>query len=190
MGGAALVIGMHKFTSILALWALTMTASAGPDPKSRSIDQFAGRLHSEVGKTKGNLIYSPKNIGIAHAMTREGATGETAAQMDAVLGKTTGADAKALGRSMKSSPKADKNAPKAPELAVANRLFLDKSMPLVKRFVDITRDEYGAPIETVDYIGDREAARLKINRWVEDQTKGRIKDLIAKGILTNLSRLV
>ena len=181
---------MQNLTSVLALAALTLTAHANPDPKPRSIDQFAGRLHSEVGKTKGNLIYSPLSIGIALAMTREGATGETATQMDAVLGKGTGADAKALGKSMKSSPKADKNAPMAPELAIANRLFSDKSMPLVKRFLDITRDEYGAPIESVDFVGDREAARLKINKWVEDQTKNRIKDLIPKGILTGLTRLV
>ena len=44
----------------------------------------------------------------------------------------------------------------------------------------------------VDYVDPvhREEARQAINAWVEDNTNDRIKDLIAEGILTDLTRLV
>jgi serpin B len=176
-----------RITPIALVAALTAGAAATPQPKSasRSIDTFAARLHGEVGKKRGNLIYSPASVAMALAMTREGATGVTASELDAVLGATTGADARALGRSLQSTGKAP-----GPEVAIANRLFGDKQTPFVKRFVDITRDDYGAPIEAVDFRTQSEAARLRINAWVEQQTRTRIKDLLPAGTVGELTRLV
>jgi serpin B len=178
----------NSLTSLLVLASLTV--GAGANPKPRAIDKFASNLHAEVGKTKGNLIYSPASVAVALAMTREGATGETAKQMDAVLGKDAGVDAKAIRLAFKSSPTADKDAPKAPELAIANRLFGDAKSTWEKKFLAVTGNDYGAPIESVDFRGKPDAARLKINKWVEDQTKGRIKDLLEKGVIEPLTRLV
>jgi serpin B len=182
---------MRNLTSLILLASLTVGASADSTQKPKSIDRFAAKFHGEAGKTKGNLIYSPMSIGMALAMTREGATGTTAKQMDDVLGKDTGTDAKALRLSMKSSSgKPDPNAPAPPELAIANRLFGDAKMTWVKRFLDVTRTDYGAPIEGVDFRKDANGARIKINKWVEEQTKHRIKDLLAPGIVNGLTRLV
>jgi serpin B len=177
---------MRNLTSLILLATFVVGASADSTQKPKSIDRFAATFHGEAGKTKGNLIYSPMSIGIALAMTREGATGATAKEMDAVLGASTGADAKALLLSMKSS--GDKQG--SPELAIANRLFGDATMTWVKRFVDVTRDDYGAPIEGVDFRKDADGARTKINKWVEEQTRNRIKELLAPKIVNALTRLV
>jgi serpin B len=183
---------MRNLTSLILLASLSIGASADSTQKPKSIDRFAAKFHGEAGKTKGNLIYSPMSIGIALAMTREGATGTTAKQMDDVLGKDTGTDAKALRVAMKSSPgaKTDPNTPAPPELAVVNRLFGDSKVTWVKRFLDVTGGEYGAPIEGVDFRKNANGARIKINKWVEEQTKNRIKDLLKPGIVDGLTRLV
>ncbi len=184
---------MRRLTSLVLLSAMTVGAAADPKPAAtppRSIDQFGAKLHAQVGKKQGNLIFSPASIAIALAMTREGATGVTAKEMDETLGKTTGGDAKALLKALQSSPKVGKpGEAMPPELALANRLFGDGKTPFVKRFLDVTRDDYGAPIEAVDF-GKSEAARTLINKWVEKQTRDKIKDLIAPGIVNERTRLV
>ena len=42
----------------------------------------------------------------------------------------------------------------------------------------------------MDFRGSPEAARNTINSWVEQQTKNRIKDLLASGTITPETRLV
>jgi serpin B len=45
-------------------------------------------------------------------------------------------------------------------------------------------------ITPVDYKAAREAASKMINKWVEDQTKKKIKDIIQPGVLDALTRLI
>jgi serpin B len=171
---------MRNLTSFVLLASLAIAASA--DSTQKSIDRFGAKLHGQAAKKPGNLIYSPASIGIALAMTREGATADTAKEMDAVLGTSIGADAKALMIGLKAT--------NGPEIVIANRLYGDAKLTWVKSFVDITRTGYGAPIESVDFRKDAEGARTKINKWVEEQTKNRIKDLLAPRTLDETTRLV
>ncbi|KAF3703369.1 Leukocyte elastase inhibitor [Channa argus] len=83
------------------------------------------------------------------------------------------------------------NKPDAPySLNVANRLYGEKSYQFVEDFLGKTRKHYSAELESVDFKTSSEAARLNINNWVEKTTQGKIKDLLAKGVLDNLTRLV
>src|SRR5258705_31006 len=49
---------------------------------------------------------------------------------------------------------------------------------------------FGAPFETLDFKKDPEAARAYINKWVADQTRDRIRDLVPAGGIKELTRLV
>ena len=60
---------------------------------------------------------------------------------------------------------------------------------MVQDFVKGTREFYGAEIALVDYQKDAEGARRQVNKWVEEQTKQKIKNLIAEGVFDNLTRL-
>lgn len=155
--------------TLLALLAMSTAAHA---------ESFAGTLHRELARQNENLIYSPASISLALAMTREGATDETAKEMDAVLGPV--APIKSLGQSLRS----------VDELVIANRLYVDAKLPLEPAFVTLTRDDYAAPIEAVDFRKSFERARLAINKWVEERTKSKIANLLAPGILDKLTRLV
>ncbi|XP_042071723.1 serpin B6 isoform X1 [Haplochromis burtoni] len=75
-------------------------------------------------------------------------------------------------------------------LSVANRLYGEQSYQFVEGFLGKTKKHYNAELEAVDFIKSFDAARLNINSWVEKTTQGKIKDLLAQGVLDPMTRLV
>ncbi|XP_073728689.1 leukocyte elastase inhibitor-like isoform X1 [Misgurnus anguillicaudatus] len=75
-------------------------------------------------------------------------------------------------------------------LSLANRLYGEKSYQFIDKFISDTKKYYKAGLESVDFIKNSEAARVNINKWVEKTTQGKIKDLLAQGIVNDLTRLV
>ncbi|XP_026148558.1 leukocyte elastase inhibitor-like isoform X1 [Mastacembelus armatus] len=75
-------------------------------------------------------------------------------------------------------------------LSVANRLYGEQSYRFVEDFLGKTRKLYEAELESVDFKTSYEAARLNINNWVEKKTQGKIKDVLASGVVDSLTRLV
>jgi serpin B len=65
------------------------------------------------------------------------------------------------------------------EIHLANRLWGHKDFRIGKKFVELLRMRYDADLEQVDFNGHPELTCRKINQWVEDQTAGRIADLIS-----------
>ncbi|XP_023806208.1 leukocyte elastase inhibitor-like isoform X6 [Oryzias latipes] len=135
-----------------------------------------------------NVFYSPFSISSALAMVMLGARGTTASQMTKSLKLRDSQDqvhasfAELLGQL---------NKPKASyALSVANRLFGEQTYQFVEEFLGNSRKHYKAELEKVNFMQGSEAARLNINTWVEKQTQGKIKDILAEGSLNNLTRLV
>ncbi|KAM3860306.1 serpin peptidase inhibitor, clade B (ovalbumin), member 1, like 3 [Diretmus argenteus] len=75
-------------------------------------------------------------------------------------------------------------------LSLANRLYGEQSYQFVEEFLTGTRKHYNAELESVDFKTDAEAARANINSWVEKQTQDKIKDVLVKGVVDNMTRLV
>src|SRR5262249_40793179 len=73
---------------------------------------------------------------------------------------------------------------------IANRLFGDKSYRLQPAFLEATKAAYGAPLEALDFRTASEAARARINGWVEERTGKRIKDLGPPGGVDAAASLV
>ena len=174
----------------LALPALALAACAHegrpintPPPPPAPTALFAAHLDGALASKPGNLLYSPASISIALAMTREGARDQTATEMANVLGGSS-EEARALLASLRGLPAG------GPEIAVANRLFVDSETPLVPAFVDVSRTAYGAPVENLDFRRAAEPSRGHINAWVAEQTHDRIKDLLPAGMIVAETRLV
>jgi len=132
------------------------------------------------------MFFSPYSISAALAMTYAGARGETQRQMSRVLhftlpGERLHAAFAESGKKMKVT---------ADELSIANALWGQKDYKFLDEFLDTNRKYYGAGLKEVDFAGDSEGARQEINAWVEKETKDKIKDLIGKGVLDGLTRLV
>ncbi len=151
---------------------------------------FALNLYGKLKDQEGNLFFSPFSISTALAMTYAGARGETEAQMRKALHFYMGQRGlhpacKSLIEDLNARQKAG-----GYELSVANALWGQKGYGFLKEFLDLTRENYGAGLNEVDFAGATEAARQGINKWAEDETRGKIKDLIPPGVLNALTRLV
>jgi serpin B len=159
-------------------------------------DAFSADLYKILAREQGNVVLSPHSVAVALAMTRAGAVGETAKQMDTVLhaalSKDINAGFNALDQALAKRPGkykvGDQNLEL--ELATANRLWGQKDFAFERAFLDTLAKEYGAGMQIVDYETAHEAARRTINDWVAARTRDRIKDLIAEGVLASDTRLV
>ena len=164
-----------------------------PEDLSALVDgnnQFALDLYKKLAETeKGNIFFSPYSISSALAMTYAGARGQTAEEMAKVLGiaklgdKVHPAHA-SLAYKLKSAGGKDK-----PEFHIANALWGQQGLPFKPEFLQLTRRHYGAGLQEVNF-GDTENARGTINRWVGDQTREKIPELLKPGVLSNDTKLV
>ncbi len=180
---------MHR-TLLFAVAALSLKSMtpAAPSPEAaKANNALSFDLLEQIAKGEDNLVYSPLSIWTALAMTSAGAEGETLREMrstlhlpedDAAAHKLAGDWAKAL------------TGAKDVELNVANRLWGAKGLPFIDGFLKLTQEHYRAGLETLDFKGEPEKARGRINSWVEGETKDRIKNLLHEGDITPLTRLV
>ncbi|XP_077365839.1 serpin peptidase inhibitor, clade B (ovalbumin), member 1, like 3 [Festucalex cinctus] len=162
-----------------------------------------------------NVFFSPLSISSALGMVMRGSGGNTEKQMSEVLRFTEQTPQPhsmmqmqqvqtiSLPKCLQTRGQEDRvhadfakllaalNKPDSPyALSIANRLYGEQSYPFVEDFLKDTRTHYKAELETVDFIRNFEVARLSINKWVESETQGKIKDVLARGVLDSLTRLV
>jgi serpin B len=154
---------------------------------------FALDLYQAIRGADGNLFYSPYSLSIALAMTCAGARGETERQMAETLHYSLPQDQlhpafNALDLSLNQQRGGDENF----TLKTANSVWAQADYDFLPEYLDALAENYGAGLRLVDYKdeGARENSRQAINEWVGEQTEGKIQDLLAKGILTEMTRLV
>jgi len=77
------------------------------------------------------------------------------------------------------------------KLELANRIYAHEPSvgDLLGSFKNILQQKYTSDIHPVDF-GKSEETRGLINQWVEEKTNKKIKDLIASGVLSAMTRLV
>jgi serpin B len=184
-------------TLVLAVASGTAFAASAQKPEAevsdaqgfaRSSNAFGLDVYRRIKGTPGNLVFSPGSLATALCMTWGGARGETAAQMKKALHL-----AETPEKTMRASGQlsASLTDPKRPVVfRIANRLFGEKSYRFEAAYLDVVKGAYGAPLEGVDFQSAPEAARRRINGWVEEQTEKRIRDLITQGALKDDTRLV
>ncbi|MHC4915372.1 MAG: sigma-70 family RNA polymerase sigma factor [Planctomycetota bacterium] len=162
-------------------------AQAATGINAFTVDMYKQLIQEKKGE---NVFFSPYSISTALAMTWAGSKGNTAAEMKKTLHYTL-ADARqhaAMGGLTGDLNRAGGEG--AFQLSVANALWGQEDYGFLESFVKLNAKYYGAGLERLDFKKDTENARLTINRWVEKKTQDRIKDLIAKGVLTPAVRLV
>lgn len=152
--------------------------------------EFALDLYAKLKEKEGNLFFSPYSISTALAMTYAGARGETEKQMADVLHFILKDDSlySAFSELQKHLNAVQEKGDI--ELSIANSIWGQKGYTFLKEFLDIINDYYQGKINFVNFITECEDARNRINKWVEQQTNDKIKELIKPGILNPLTRLV
>jgi serpin B len=185
-------------------------AGSGPpadfDSAVSATNQLGLQLYRECGAPQENLCLSPYSIQSALAMTFAGADGATRAEMSRFLHYSGEGDAihasfsdlqKALEESVKKSNESVQQArklgggPGEPiTIVIANRLFPQSGYAFRDAFRALIAKFYGGGFEPLDFRKDPDAAREHINKWVAEQTRDRIRDLIPRNGVDGTTRLV
>jgi serpin B len=170
----------------------TPPPDVGPGDVSVGNARFASDLYGQLAADPHyagkNLFFSPYSISSALAITSEGARGKTADEIRAVLHLP--AD-DALRREGFAAIDACLNTgDENYTLRTANALWAEKTHLFLPEYVDVARRWYGADAINLDFINDPEGSRATINRWVEEKTEEKIPDLLPRGSIDALTRLV
>ena len=172
----ALGIGMGK-----------VGAQEQPAWVAQANNSFGADLDARLAGQQGNLFFSPYSIETALAMTYAGARGLTAEQMAKVLHLPAQGEQihKAFSQLIHdlNAEKGPDGKPRGYQLSVANALWGQKGVEFLPAFLGLLRADYGAEMEQVDFAGDTEGARNTINKWVEKETRDKIKELLQPGVL-------
>ena len=145
---------------------------------------FALDLYRTLGAGDGNLFFSPYSISQALAMTYAGARGETERQMADTLHFMLSQDtlhsafnSLYLDLDSRGGGKGN-NDPSGFKLNVANSLWAQHDHRFLDEFFAVIAENYGAGVRPVDFRGEPEESRLRINEWVARETGDRIRSLI------------
>lgn len=153
-------------------------------------NQFALEFYSELKKEykDENIFFSPFSIFTALAMTYEGARGQTAEEMQGVLHIPENPDLRRqdIAKIINEINKPDKKY----KLSTANALWPSIDFRLLEEYQNTIETYYGGRVTSLDYAGDPEGSRNIINKWVEDQTESKIKDIIPQNSLNEYTALV
>ncbi len=161
--------------------------------------QFGLDLYQQLrAQSEDNLFFSPYSISLALAMTEAGARGETREEMDRVLGFDLPQGRlhpamNALDLAVRAAPPTEmdeEEREKAFQLSIANSVWGQEGYPFEQAYLDLLAEQYGAGLRLADYANDPEAAREAINRWVSEETREKIQDLIPERAITTATRLV
>jgi serpin B len=164
---------------------------------AEGMNAFGLDLYRAIATGTGNVVVSPASVAIALSMARAGARGQTAAQMDTVLRSIASdehaswmnaLDAALAARTGTFKDIAGKDAQVT--LRIANAPFAQRGMTLVPAYLEALATRFAAGLRLVDFRSAAEPARQAINLWVSDQTEKRIPELLARGDVDTLTRLV
>src|SRR4029453_9886143 len=180
-------------------------AATNFDLAAKATNELAVDLQRQLATGNENLCVSPYSIQSALAMTFAGADGDTRTEMARVLHFSSDASAVAASFTslqhsleemrVKTAELAKKSkefgGPSEPiTLNIANRLFAQKDYDFRQDYLSLVKQNYGAAFEPLDFVADPAAATQHINKWVADQTRDKIRDLIPADALDKLTRLV
>lgn len=171
-----------KIISALSL-ILIFSAQSFASTAGESINNFAFNAAKIIRSGTGEYFFSPYSILTAFGMAYAGAEGNTAREIEEVLGFNAQTHSQ-LGELMQDFEAEN-------TFSVANRVWLRDGLKLKKAYKDTLSLNYKSTAQELDILNKPEASRKIINDWVSGKTNGKIKNLLqtlepdTRMILTN-----
>lgn len=141
-------------------------------------NDFAFGLLREVarGREPGdNVFLSPLSASMALGMTMNGAAGDTYDEMRDMLG-FEGMSPSEVNEAYLGLIGLFEDLDPTVELRLANSIWHREGLQPASDFLDTVRDNFGAEVSGLDFTAPGAAAT--INAWVEEQTNGRIEEIV------------
>lgn len=157
----------------------------------KGLTEFSWNLYRLAAAQNGdNFLISPHSVCSAMMLACLGAKGNTADQIFKTLGmrgmtfEGYHTAYSVLNDALK------KDGSDGVLLNVANKLFAGSAMKVLEKYVQEAGKLYSSGTQTMDFAAKPDESRQLINKWVEDQTNDKIKDLLKEGSITSDTRLV
>lgn len=149
---------------------------------------FSGELFSTIAKADDptkNIIISPFSVQMCVALAYAGASGETAREI--VKGLRLVSDKR---EEVAASYAEFLQSYKDNHLVkIANKIYVNQDYKLKESFKEITGKYFNSEADTLNVMNPTAAAD-KINKWVEEKTNNKIKELISSDNIDDYTRLV
>ena len=126
----------------------------------------------QANAATSNIVLSPLSIKMCLAMAYAGARSTTAEQMSGVI--FGGLPPEDVNAEIRSQLQAMTGAAKPYQLGIANALWLQQDYSLRQDYLDSIGGSFGDGIKIIDFKNDPDHCLATINRWVDDQTDGKM----------------
>jgi serine protease inhibitor len=163
----------------------------------RGNSAFAVDLYTRLARGDGNRFLSPLSISTALAMTYAGAQGDTALQMAKTLHFDLPPDQLHpaflhlfADLHSRNTPRLESKEAPDVQLFTANAIWTQSGERILAGFQKSIEVNYGGGLYPVDFRGASEEARRTINAWVEEQTRGKIQDLLKPSHISTRTLLI
>ncbi len=146
-----------------------------------SDNRFGIKLFKEIVKEEGdaNIFISPLSVSVALGMTYNGANGATKEAMEKAL-ELSGLTLEEINQSYNNLINLLTQLDPKVQFDIANSIWYRDIWTPEKEFLDLCAQYFYAQVTRMDF-GAPEAADI-INAWVEENTNGKIKDIVKKPI--------
>jgi serpin B len=140
-------------------------------------NSFALKLFREINRQEGdtNIFISPLSVAMALGMTYNGAAGNTRDAMQQTL-ELQGMSLEDVNRSYRDLIDLLRNLDPLVEFLIANSIWYRNTITFEQAFLDINRQFFDAEVRALDF-SDPSASQI-INGWVEENTRGKIKEIV------------
>ncbi|XP_076992233.1 serpin B10 isoform X2 [Tamandua tetradactyla] len=178
------------------------------DALATSINQFGLEFSKKLAESAEgkNIFFSPWGISMSLTMVYLGTKGSTADQMAQVLQFNQHQDIKSCPESEKKRKMESKveelysdfqkliseiNKPgNAYILKTANGIYGEKTYAFHNKYLEVMKKYFGAEPQSVNFMETFDQARKEINSWVENQTEGKIPNLLPEDSVSSTTRMV
>jgi serpin B len=175
---------------VISLLVLGKTAvSQGVKEVVKGNNEFTFDIYDQINDKEENLFFSPYSVSSALAMTYNGAEGKTKNEMSDVLNFNKDINALSENYSALNDHITGLSSKKI-QLNIANAIWGQQDYGFRKAFLELNKKYYGAGIKQVNFKKEHKEIRNQINKWVEDKTNQKIKNLIKPNVLDRMTRMV
>ncbi|EAR84456.1 proteinase inhibitor I4 serpin (macronuclear) [Tetrahymena thermophila SB210] len=155
------------------------------DQLGQNFSKFTFNLYKKLAKSQ-NLIFSPASIYIALSMAALGSNNQTLLEFKDILGFSNQSQlAENIGLLLKILQQNQQGI----TTQIANKIY--QGIPqLGIEYYKIMMKHFDSMIQKVNFASDCEQIRVEINKWVEEVTKEKIKDLLPPNCLNQSTAMV
>jgi serpin B len=166
------IVGVEEITG------LPRDLTAAEEGLIGSDNVFGLKLFREINLQElanANIFISPLSVAMALGMTYNGAAGETQAAMQETL-ELQGLTIEEVNESYRSLIDLLRNLDPNVEFILANSIWYRNDLPVKQAFLDVNREYFDADVTGLDFASP--SAARTMNAWVDEQTNGRITEIV------------